>query len=302
MSEHASANRQAQLGVIFPARDIGSERGSILGFAPQVEALEPLSFVVAYDHVTAVRPEQDDAFLDVSRNFDCEDPWHEPLTLFAAMAALTERINLVSGCLILPQRPTALVAQQAAEVDILSDGRLIFGAALGWNKIESAALGCDFSARAPRFERQLQLLRALWNGEEVSGDNQQEHFENVRLQPLPVQRPIPVWLGGLSTKAIARAVRCADGWIPLDYVDVGMVARLQYLRDLTAEAGREPLQVLGRINPWRDSHKKCVDDYKRWLDGGATHIAIGTSKGCFSDNEQYFGDLARFLEHLLAST
>jgi probable F420-dependent oxidoreductase len=289
----------AQLGVIFPARDIGSERNHILEFAPGVEAIESLNFVVAYDHVTAVRPEEDDSTSDVSRNFDVGDPWHEPLTLFAAMAALSERINFISTCLILPQRPTALVAQQAAEVDIISDGRLILGAALGWNRNESAALGCDFSSRAARFEQQIKLLRRLWDGEEIEETNDHEHFQRVIAPTLPVQRPIPIWLGGLSSKAIERAVRLADGWIPLDYIDMGMVARLQHLRDLTAAAERAPLQVLGRINPWRDPYDKCVDDYHRWLEGGATHIAIGTSKGCFQASEQYFDELARFVEYLL---
>jgi probable F420-dependent oxidoreductase len=290
-----------QLGVIFPARDIASDRQSILEFAMRAEALEALSFIVSYDHVTAVRPEQDDSASDVSRNFDAADPWHEVLTLFAAMAVLTERLTLISGCLILPQRQTALVAQQAAEVDILSDGRLILGAALGWNRTESAALGTDFSSRTERFENQIELLRRLWLGEELTAVSGAERFQGVRTPTASIQQPIPIWLGGLSEAAINRAVRLADGWIPLDYIDVGMVARLQKLHDLTKAAERAPLQVLGRINPWLHPHSKCLDDYQRWIEGGATHIAIGTSKGCFQSSEQYFNDLARFIEYLQSS-
>ena len=197
-----------QLGVLFPARDIGSDRDHLLSFAPSVEAIEELDFVVVYDHITAVSPEQDSASLDVSRNFARSDPWHEPLTLLAAMAARTERLALITGCLIAPQRPTALIAQQAAEVDVISDGRLILGVAVGWNETESAALGYNPRTRAARLEAQIGLLRRLWAGEQVSGSAQNELFDHTSISLRPSSNPSPSGWGACERRPWSG--RCAS--------------------------------------------------------------------------------------------
>src|SRR5207302_7513194 len=140
-------------------------------------------------------------------------PFHEPMVLFGFLAAVTKKLQLTTGILILPQRQTVLVAKQAAEVDVLSGGRLRLGVGLGWNYVEYQALGEDFKTRGRRVEEQVEVLRKLWTQPLVTHRSARFVIDNAGLNPMPVQRPIPIWFGGRTDPALKRAARLGDGWL-----------------------------------------------------------------------------------------
>ena len=134
--------------------------------------------------------------------------------LFGFLAACTRTIELVTGIIILPQRQTALAAKQAAEVDMLSGGRLRLGLGVGWNPLEYEALGEDFHTRGKRMDAQIPLMRRLWTERHVSGELGGEQLADVGLNP-PAIRDIPIWLGGKGPAAVRRAVHARLGPDPL---------------------------------------------------------------------------------------
>ena len=198
-----------RIGVVFPQTEIGADVGAVRAYAERVEELG-FSHLLAYDHVLGADPE---AHAPWTGPYDVHTTFHEPLVLFGYLAAVTS-LELVTGIIILPQRQTALAAKQAAEVDLLTGGRLRFGVGLGWNAVEYEALGQDFSNRGRRIEEQVTLLRRLWTEPIVTFEGSYEQVTAAGLAPLPVQRPIPVWFGAQSQRAYERAGRLADGWFP----------------------------------------------------------------------------------------
>ena len=150
----------------------------------------------------------------MERSVQRDTTFHEPFVLFGYLAAITS-LELVTGIIILPQRQTALVAKQAAEVDLLTNGQFRLGVGLGWNAVEYEALGKDFTNRGARMDEQIELLRRLWTEATVTFDGEFERVTGAGLAPLPVQRPIPIWIGGSSTRAYQRIGRLADGWFPM---------------------------------------------------------------------------------------
>ncbi|HWC29672.1 MAG TPA: LLM class F420-dependent oxidoreductase [Dehalococcoidia bacterium] len=228
-----------EIGVTFPQTEIGSDPAVLRDYAQAAEALD-FNFLLAYDHVlgadASTRP-------DWGGRYTSESQFHEPLVMFGFMAALTSKIEFVTGILILPQRQTALVAKQAAEVDVLSAGRLKLGIGLGWNAVEYEALGEDFHTRGRRVEEQVQLLRRLWTEPIVDFEGKWHRIDRAGLNPLPVQRPIPLLMGGLSDKVLERAARIADGWFPILRNDEGVAAlpgQIAFLRERVASFGRDP--------------------------------------------------------------
>ncbi len=198
-----------RIGVVFPQTEIGADAGAVRAYAEQVEHLG-FTHVLAYDHVVGADP---DVHRGWSGPYNLDSTFHEPLVLFGFMAGFTS-LEFATGIIILPQRQTALVAKQAAAVDVLSGGRLRLGVGLGWNAVEYEALGKTFSDRGKRVEEQVELLRRLWTERSVTFHGTYEHVTGAGLAPLPVQRPIPVWFGAQSPPAYRRAGRLGDGWLP----------------------------------------------------------------------------------------
>ena len=196
--------------------------------------------------------------------------------MFGYLAAVTS-LELVTGIIIAPQRQTALVAKQAAEVDLLTGGRFRLGVGLGWNRVEYEALGQDFATRGRRLEEQVGLMRRLWTERSVSFAGQFDRLTGAGLAPLPVQRPIPVWFGGQSERAYQRIGRLADGWFP----QVGPGPDLDRARAVVAAAaaaaGRDPAQLgmEGRVN-WRGDPATLAERARQWQDAGATHLSVNT--------------------------
>jgi probable F420-dependent oxidoreductase len=201
--------------------------------------------------------------------------FHEPFVLYGYLAALTS-LELVTGIIILPQRQTALVAKQAAEVDLLTGGRFRLGVGLGWNQVEYEALGKEFSDRGRRMAEQVELLRLLWTQRSVTFSGAAETVTGAGLAPLPVQRPIPVWFGAQSRPAYARVGRLADGWFPQMPPDSRLEEAREAIAHAAAEAGRDPASIgmEGRVR-WGGTDQ-LVDHVARWRAAGASHVSIST--------------------------
>ncbi len=198
-----------ELGVVLPQTEIGPDPADIVRFVEAAEAAG-LAHVVVYDHVVgadrSTRP-------DWPGPYDLHSSFHEPFVLYGFLAADT-RMELVTGVVILPQRQAVLVAKQAAEVDVLTNGKFRLGVGIGWNPVEYDALGLDFRNRATRYEEQIEVMRLLWTHESVTFEGRYHSIDHAGLLPRPVQQPIPLWMGGgLAPKTLDRIGRLADGWI-----------------------------------------------------------------------------------------
>jgi probable F420-dependent oxidoreductase len=261
-----------QIGVVFPQTEIGSDPAVILAYAAAVEELG-YAHILAYDHVVGAEPSH---HVGWSGPYDVDTTFHEPFVLFGYLAAITS-LELVTGIIILPQRQTVLVAKQAAEVDVLSEGRLRLGVGLGWNTVEYEALGKDFTNRGARLTEQVELLRRLWTERSVTMDGRYEKITAAGLAPLPVQRPIPIWFGASSPPALRRAGRLADGWFPQVAPGPHLDEHLELVREGAVSAGRDPATIglEGRIGVDRGIDT-AAEQASRWRAAGATHLSVNT--------------------------
>ena len=276
-----------QIGVTFPQTELGGDPGTVRTYATTVEQLG-YRHVVAYDHVLGADPAVHKGW---SGPYDVHTTFHEPLVLFGFLAAITS-LELVTGIVILPQRPTALVAKQAAEVDLLCEGRLRLGVALGWNAVEYEALGQDFSTRGRRLDEQVPLLRRLWTEQSVTYHGEYDHLSGAGIAPLPVQRPIPVWFGAASRPAWHRVGRLADGWFPM----MGPGPRFDRARAIVDEsarqAGRDPagIGIETRV-PWGQGAAEVAEQIARWREAGASHVSVNTMGAGFTSVTQHLDAL-----------
>lgn len=227
-----------RIGVSFPQTEIGSDPIVIRDFAQAVEDMG-FTHLTAYDHIVGVdrsiQPDWDGLY-------DSGDMFHEPLTLFAYLAGVTRTLRFMPGIIPLPQRQAALFAKQAANLDILSGGRLTLGVGIGWNAVEYEALGVDFSRRAAIFEEQVGLLRALWTQPSVTQAGEFHRLSGVGINPLPRQRPIPLYFGAIVPAAVRRAARLADGWIATVAAEAATDTVGEF-RQMVSENGRDPATV-----------------------------------------------------------
>ena len=262
-----------RIGVVFPQTEIGTQPAGIRRYAERVTELGYLH-ILAYDHVVGA-----DRLVHVGWKgpYDSETQFHEPFVLFGYLAAMTP-IELVTGIVILPQRPTVLVAKQAAEVDLLTSGRFRLGVGLGWNPVEYEALGKDFHNRGRRLDEQVPLLRRLWTEESVTHEGRYERVTGAGLAPLPVQRPIPVWMGAQSGPALQRAGRLADGWFPQMQPGHQLDEARNIVERAATAAGRDPstIGMEGRVSWDQDGAAAIVERAGSWRRAGATHLAINT--------------------------
>jgi probable F420-dependent oxidoreductase len=261
-----------QVGVVFPQTEIGDDPGAVRAYGAAVEELG-YAHVLAYDHVLGADPAGHPGW---SGPYDVDTSFHEPFVLFGFLAAIT-KLELVTGVIILPQRQTALVAKQAAQIDVLTGGRFRLGVGLGWNRVEYDALGKDFTDRGRRMSEQVALLRRLWTEPVVTFDGRYESVTAAGLKPMPVQRPIPIWVGAQSPPAFRRAGRLADGWFPQRHPGPALEADIAVVREAAEAAGRDPdrLGMEGRVSLHRG-----VDDaatqVEQWRALGASHVSLNT--------------------------
>jgi probable F420-dependent oxidoreductase len=261
-----------RIGVVFPQTEIGGDAGGVRAYAQGAEELG-FTHVLAYDHVVGADPEVHRGW---DGPYDLRSTFHEPMVLFGYLAAITS-LELVTGIVILPQRQTALAAKQAAEVDLLSNGRLRLGVGLGWNRVEYEALGQDFTTRGRRLEEQVMLMRRLWTEPAVTYDGRFDRITGAGLAPLPVQRPIPVWFGASSARACRRAGRLGDGWFPQVAPGPDLEKARRMVAEGAREAGRDPASIgmEGRVS-WRGDASQLAGALERWRDAGASHASVNT--------------------------
>jgi probable F420-dependent oxidoreductase len=223
--------------------------------------------------------------------------FHEPFVLFGYLAALT-RLELVTGVIILPQRQTVLVAKQAAEVDVLSGGKLRLSIGIGWNPVEYEALERDFHSRGRMVEEQIEVLRLLWGQEIVTYHGQYHTITEAGLNPLPVRHSIPIWTGGRADVLLRRTARLADGWFPLGRPDEQMQQTIERLRRYLQEAGRDPATfgIQAQVNARDGSPDEWMRQTQRWHDLGATHVAINTMGAGFASLQQHLEAIRRYKE------
>ena len=288
-----------RIGAIFPQTEIGADPAAVRAYAQAVED-QGFDHLLAYDHViganTAARP-------DWRGPYTHRDQFHEPLVLFGYLAAITQRIELTSGVIILPQRQTALVAKQAAEVDVLSGGRLRLGVGIGWNPVEFQALGQDFHTRGKRIEEQITLLRALFGHEVVKFEGRWDHVPDAGINPLPVRRSIPIWIGGSVEAVLERVVRLGDGWFPQMRPEPEGRRLMEQLHALATAAGRDPatIGIEARLNLRGASDAALVDLARAWQHIGATHVSINTMGAGLTHVDEHIAAVGRVRQALVAA-
>jgi probable F420-dependent oxidoreductase len=278
-----------QIGVVFPQTEIGSSVAGVRAYGLRVEELG-FEHVLAYDHVLGADPEVHKPW---AGPYNVHTTFHEPFVLFGYLAGFTS-LEFVTGVIILPQRQTALVAKQAAEVDILTNGRFRLGVGVGWNEVEYQALGKSFTDRGQRMSEQIILLRRLFTEASVSHDGEFERVIGAGIAPLPVQRPVPIWIGGQSTPAYRRVGRLADGWFPQVRPGPKLDEARAVIEEAAHGAGRDPTAIgMEGIVSWSDAGVgKLVDQVGRWRDAGATHVAINTINAGLGSVDSHLETLA----------
>lgn len=283
-------------GVVFPQIEFGNDPARIKDYAQAAEALG-YDYLLVFDHVLGAHPDREPR---LTGPYTHEHPFHEPMVLFGFLAACTKRLQLTTGIVILPQRQTVLVAKQAAEVDVLSGGRLRLGIGLGWNYVEYEALGENFKTRGRRVEEQVEVLRKLWTEPLVTFKSDQHVISNAGLNPMPIQRPIPIWFGGWAESALRRAARLGDGWMPASRKPEDAKPLVEQLDGYLRDAGRDRKNF--GIDPWISIAGLPQAEWSKrvagWRALGATHVAVDTMRAGFKSTQEHIDAIRAFRQVL----
>ena len=286
-----------QIGVVFPQTEIGSDPGALRDYAQSAEGLG-YQHLLAFDHVLGAnagsRPDWSGAYRHT-------DSFHEPFVLFAYLAGLTQTLEFVSGIIILPQRQTVLVAKQAAALDVLSNGRLRLGIGIGWNQVEYEALGENFHNRGRRSEEQIDVMRKLWTNELVTYDGKWHKITDAGINPLPVQKPIPIWFGGTSERVMKRLARIGDGWFPQRFgPDEEGRQNIERLHAYAREAGRDPSEIgiEARISMSQGDPDAWANEASAWKELGTTHLSVNTMGAGLKSPQDHIDAIKQFKESI----
>ncbi len=280
--------------MVFPQTELGGDVGAVRAYGQGVEDLG-YAHLLAYDHVVGADPAVHAGW---NGPYDIDTTFHEPFVMFGYLAAATTTLEFVTGIIILPQRQTALVAKQAAEVDLLSQGRLRLGVGIGWNAVEYEALGENFKTRGARSEEQIDLLRRLWTERSVTFDGTFDAVTGAGIAPLPVQRPIPVWIGSASARGYERIGRIADGWFPMTGPGPKLDDARAIVSDAAIAAGRDP-EAIGLEGSVDAADPDTVSaGLAAWADVGASHVSINTMGKGLKTVDDHLSALAAVAERL----
>ncbi len=286
-----------RIGLSFPQTEIGTDPAVIRDFLQAAEDLD-YAFISFVDHVLGEDSPRGASFASMyTRDF----MFHEVMVLMGYAAACTSRIDLATAVMILPQRQAVLVAKQAAELDLLSAGRLRLGVGLGWNRIEYDGLGMPFGNRARRFEEQIDVMRRLWSERVVRYEGEFHAFDSAGINPEPVQRPIPVWIGAMKESAVRRAARIADGWFMYPRQEPGEAARtmISVFRQAAAEADREPdaiginATVFANQGNGPDAWRSVLE---QWQTLGVTEFTFRTAETGLGGPDAHINAIRRMAE------
>jgi probable F420-dependent oxidoreductase len=284
-----------QIGVVYPQIELRGDPSAVRLIGKAVEDLG-FDHLLAYDHVLGAVHTGRTPLL--TGPYTERDPFHDPFVMFAYLAATTQRIGFATGVLVLPQRQTALVARQAADVDLLSGGRLRLGVGIGWNYVEYEALGQEFHARGARQEEQIKLLRRLFTEPVVDFSGRFDRVDRAALMPKP-SRSIPIWLGGHGEVAFERAARLADGFIFFGGTSAQVIGEWKRLTDRLGALGRS-VEDFGA--DWvvlkRDSIGDLTAEIAAWREAGGTHVTVDTMNRGFESVGGHIDYLASVADSL----
>ena len=258
-----------QLGTLLPLGDIGGDPATVREYAQAAENIG-FDFLEAPDHVLGAREgERTGAGL-----------FHDPFVLFGYLAGCTTKLGFSTGVLILPQRQTALVAKQAACLDVLCGGRFRLGIGVGWNEVEFTGLNENFHNRGRRSEEQVQVMQALWAEPHISFKGRWHAIEDAGINPRPASGQVPVWYGGHHERTLERIAKWGDGWMPNAYPpDQSALDIFAKLRSLTEAAGRDPARV--GIEVWvamgSGGEREWAEEARFWKKAGASHLCLTTT-------------------------
>ncbi len=288
--------QRMEIGAVFPQLEIGNDPIAIRDYAQGVEAMG-YTHLEIYDHVLGA---------DTSKRQPWPGPYtkdhafHEVFVLLGYLAGCTRNLGLLIAVLVLPQRQTALVAKQVAEIDVLSGGRMQLGVGVGWNYVEYQCLNEEFGNRGKRVEEQVEVLKALWTQEVVTYHGAWHHIQEAGINPLPVQRPVPIYFGGGADAMLRRVARQGDGWLPFSKDEAWLTERLGKLHDYAQEAGRDPatIKIDGRIRIGTGTPDDWRAILEMWQRGNATATAVNTMDGGFTTVDQHLERLREFREQV----
>jgi probable F420-dependent oxidoreductase len=284
-----------KLGVVFPQTEIGPDPGGVRAYAEAAEALG-YTHILAFDHVVGAdltnRP-------NWTGPYNIDTPFHEVFVLFGFLAGLTSRIEFATGILILPQRQTVLVAKQAAEIDVLSKGRMRLGVGIGWNDVEYEALNENFRNRGSRSAEQVALMKKLWTDRSVTFDGKYHHVDAAGILPMPVQQPIPVWFGGYQEATIRRIVELGDGWMCTRGPDERVSELRRYLSEQLQRANRpeSSVGIEGSVQ-YAAGEKGWSERIDGWQSLGATHLCVNTMGAGLHGAQAHIDAIRRFKENV----
>ena len=280
-----ASTAQVPVGVVFPQTEIGADVGGVRAYA---EAAQEMGFshLVVYDHVLGADPA---AYPGWSGPYTAQTMFHEVFVLFGYLAAAVPKLELVTSVVILPQRQTALVAKQAAEIDVLTGGKFRLGLGIGWNFVEYEGLNENFKNRGRRFEEQIELMRRLWQEPVLTYEGTYHKITAAGINPLPIQRPIPIWIGGSAEPALKRAAEIADGFFPQRPLEGGWPATLEKMRAWREAAGKDwaSFGIEARINAGTGTPDDWRKTREEWGGLGANYFSVNTMNGGLSGPDQH---------------
>ena len=291
-----------EIGVIFPQTEIEPDPSAVRDFAQAAQDMG-YSYLFVADHVLGADPDHHDH--PAYAMYNQRSVVHESLTLMGYLAAVAPGLGLATGILILPQRQTALVAKQAAEIDVLCGGRLRLGIGVGWNEVEYQALGMNFHDRGARSAEQIRVMRELWTKEVVDFHGRWHDITHAGINPLPVQRPIPVWLGVGSPweptppdTAFRRVASLADGWCPNFVPDANGQALVDKVNGFMAEYDRDPssLGLDGRLKTAGSQPKSWIEELDDWRKLGASYVSLENRRAGLGSADEHIEAMRRFKE------
>ncbi len=284
-----------QLGAVLPHNEIGNDPGAIKAYLQGVEEMG-MTHLLIYDHVMGADPNRPGGYSGV---YDKDTAFHEPFAFFGFAAAVTERIELVTTVLILPQRQTVLVAKQAAEIAILSKDRLRLGVGTGWNKVEYQALNESFTNRGRRQEEQIDLMRKLWTSDAFSYEGKYHTVDRASINPRP-SKPVPIWFGGSAPALLDRCARIGDGWMPLGGANDKSAALLADIRRIREASGQtmDGFGIQAQAQFAGGSPERWRSHADKWREIGATHMAVATHNAGPTDADGHLARIAQYRDAL----
>ena len=287
-----------KFGVVFPQTEFGHDAAALKEYAQTAEGLG-YNHILAYDHVLGANPERPGGW---TGPYTFKTPFLEIFVLFSYLAAVTERIEMTSGILILPQRQTVLVAKQAATLDAISGGRLRMGMGLGWNEVEYEALNENFKNRGRRIEEQVRVLKALWAEPLVTFDGRWHHIPDAGVNPLPTRCNIPIWFGGHHENVLRRVAKLGDGWMPNYRTAADVTGQLEKLAAFLKAAGRSRADIgLEARLHYKDGPGVWQQSLEEWKAAGATHITINTMGAGLATPAEHIAAIGEFAKKINVS-